>query len=150
MFAPWQAPEVVRVHTEVLGTWPGRAADYGADVRGRLEAAIGVTPAEHATARDEVARLRAHWDDLLDQCDVVVLPVSSTPCPTIAAPDQVELADGRVEWRAAVVGWTVAANLCGLAAVAFPAGLDASGMPIGLQAVARDEAVLLDLLSGAP
>jgi aspartyl-tRNA(Asn)/glutamyl-tRNA(Gln) amidotransferase subunit A len=146
MFGPVQAPEALGVHRDVLGTWPSRAADYGPDVRGRLEAAAAVTTAAHESARRSALELCASWSELLARHDVVVTPVSSTPCPTVAEPDHVDVADvpeGRVEWRAAVVGWTAVANLCGLAAVAFPAGRDRFGMPIGLQVVGRDEAALL-------
>jgi Asp-tRNA(Asn)/Glu-tRNA(Gln) amidotransferase A subunit family amidase len=139
----FQAPEALAVHRDVLRTWPAQADRYGADVAGRLRLAEAITAADHAAAREEAAALRAAWDRLLADVDAVVTPIASTACPTIADPDHVATPAGVVEWRAAAIGWTGAQNLCGLPAVAFPAGVDADGLPVGLQVTARTEATAL-------
>jgi aspartyl-tRNA(Asn)/glutamyl-tRNA(Gln) amidotransferase subunit A len=142
-FGRFQAPEALHVQRDILGTWPAQADRYGPDVAARLRLAESMTAADHELAVLEAMSLREAWDGLLAVVDAVVTPVASTACPTIADPDHVITPDGVVEWRASTIGWTGAANLCGLPAVAVPVATDTDGLPVGLQVVARTEATAL-------
>ena len=75
--------------------------------------------------------------------DVLVLPANLITAPPVA-----EIAndlDRYVEVNYATLRPTCPANLLELCAITLPVGLDASGMPVGLQIVARggdDESLL--------
>lgn len=73
--------------------------------------------------------------------DVLVLPTIPTTVPTVQ--------DASGNPQALSPEFTVFANYYGLPAVSVPCGLDANGLPIGLQMVARpwDEVSALDLAS---
>lgn len=139
-----QGSEAVAYHRS-LGHWPDRAADYGTDVRGRLEAAAALTAGDlEAGARDR-RDVRRQVTALLAGVDVLVMPVAGAGPSRVDDPDRVAV-DGRpAELREQVLPHTLLANLCGLPACSVPIGLDQDGLPVGLQVVGRpgaDELVL--------
>jgi aspartyl-tRNA(Asn)/glutamyl-tRNA(Gln) amidotransferase subunit A len=137
-FRAVQAYEAGRVHRGA-GLWPARAADYGKDVRRRLELSDTVTDADYATALADVARLRAGFERLLGDGAVLVTPVSSVAPP--AASDGEALRG----LRDAVMPYTWPHNLAGLPSCAVRAGFDDAGLPVAVQVAAApggDAAVL--------
>ena len=84
--------------------------------------------------------------DLFENVDIVLC--ASSPMEPFAA-------EGPMPWKVGDVNvnpfnagaLTIPANLSGFPAISIPAGLSASGLPIGLQAYARrhEDALLLDL-----
>lgn len=113
------------------------------NTRGRIDAAQAVS------AVDYLARLRRHEDlsrrtaAKLADYDAVV-----TPCVPITPPRFDEVASG-ADYRHAnlkVLRNTAVVNYLGLCALTLPAGLDAAGMPVGLQLMAaplQEELLLL-------
>ena len=78
--------------------------------------------------------------------DVLLVPTLLTPPPPYALLDQprgTTRAFFDVEF--ATRGWTSLANVTGWAAISLPLGSTADGLPIGVQLMAPDEAVLLKL-----
>ncbi len=137
-----QAGEALAWHRGT-GRWPSHAADYGEDVRGRLARCEQVTPEQRLAAAELRAELRRQLAAVFEQVDLLLLPVATTgPSPT-ATPDLVETGD----LRAAVLPWTVPANLGGLPACSTPVGLDDHGLPVGLQVLGPPgaDARVLDL-----
>jgi aspartyl-tRNA(Asn)/glutamyl-tRNA(Gln) amidotransferase subunit A len=132
-----QLVEALDVHQDTLGTWPGEAASYGADVRARLERATEVTPDEQAAARAALDRLRQHTLTALRRVDVVLQPCAAATASRRSEPDVVHH-DGR-PWplRDVVLPCTVLHNMVGLPSCAVPAGLDEDGVPIGVQVAGR-------------
>lgn len=78
--------------------------------------------------------------------DVLLAPTLLTPPPPYALLDQ-----PRGSTRAffdvefATTGWTSLANVTGWAAISLPLGATSDGLPIGVQLVAPDETILLQL-----
>lgn len=139
-----QGSEAVAYHRS-LGHWPDRAEDYGADVRGRLAGAAGLTADELETGARDRADVRRQVAALLSTVDVLVMPVAGAGPSRVDDPDRVTV-DGRAaELREQVLPHTLLANLCGLPACSVPVGLDPDGLPVGLQVVGpagADELVL--------
>ena len=141
-----QGAESVAYHRG-LGHWPGRAADYGPDVRSRLTAAAALTASDlDAGARDRSA-VRRHVTALLESVDVLLLPVAGSGPSRIDEPDTVSV-DGRAAGlREQVLPYTLLASLCGLPACSVPVGFDPDGLPVGLQVVGPPgaDALVLDV-----
>ena len=84
--------------------------------------------------------------DVFEQVDVVLAAVS--PVEPFAAKGPMPTKVGEVTVNPFNGGaLTIPASIAGYPAISIPAGLSASGLPIGLQAIARrhDDALLLDL-----
>jgi aspartyl-tRNA(Asn)/glutamyl-tRNA(Gln) amidotransferase subunit A len=123
-YAPQFGWEAARTHRSA-GLWPARASEYDPTVRERLEIADRVTEADVVAARAEQARVGAAMDAIFARFDLVLSPVCAwAPPPRL---------DDPVDFRPAVTPLVCLQDLLGLPACAFPAGHDATGMPIGLQ-----------------
>ena len=123
------------------GWWPARADRYGADVAQALGAAEDADPEAVARARARLAELGAQLRAALDEADVLVLPTTPTAAPPRDGREPPEVADRR---HAAVLTRLCGpVNVAGLAAVSVFGGLDPSGLPLGVQLVAADEATAL-------
>ena len=78
-----------------------------------------------AAARAERARVDEAMERLFEHVDLVLTPACAWAPPP--------LLDDPVDFRPAVTPLMCLQDLLGLPACAFPAGLDPTGMPIGLQ-----------------
>jgi aspartyl-tRNA(Asn)/glutamyl-tRNA(Gln) amidotransferase subunit A len=107
----------------------------GAEAQSRL--ALGralVGTREHHEALEVRERIRADVAAALRQCTVLMSPTVPLTAPPLGRPGMADpLARPRTDW------WTVEANLAGVPAASFPAGLGA-GLPVGVQLVAPDGA----------
>lgn len=133
VFAAIQNFEAYRTHTEVLGTYPSRAGDYGDDVRQRLQWAAGVTPAGYEWALETARAYRHRLEGLFETIHALVTPVAAGPPSLVTTPDWVEHLGQALPFRDLVMGYTVLQNITGLPAVVLPAGLDRAGLPVGVQ-----------------
>ncbi|MBI5488470.1 MAG: Asp-tRNA(Asn)/Glu-tRNA(Gln) amidotransferase subunit GatA [Deltaproteobacteria bacterium] len=123
-----------------------RREGFGPEVKRRIMLGTFALSAGYYDAYyDKAQRVRTVFrrqvEALLERVDALLLPTS----PTTAFPLGERLDRPLSMYRADV--YTVLANLTGGPALAFPAGLDGQGLPIGLQLVGRPmgEAVLLEL-----
>jgi aspartyl-tRNA(Asn)/glutamyl-tRNA(Gln) amidotransferase subunit A len=96
----WEATQSHRT------TFPGRASEYGENVRTKLEAAQSVTPGEAAAAREAVVR----WRTFRPPVDLYLSPVVSRPVP----PEDCDELQVRLELSAFlrpfnVLGWAAIA-----------------------------------------
>jgi aspartyl-tRNA(Asn)/glutamyl-tRNA(Gln) amidotransferase subunit A len=127
------AVEATSAHAPWLGT---RAADYGPQVRNRLQNGLAYGAVEYLQAlRWRGPALAAHLEALGD-VDVVIAPVSRAVAPTIAATDL----GGAPEAEAAIQAITRfmrPVNFLGLPSLVAPAGQSQSGLPIGMQLIGR-------------
>jgi amidase len=97
-------------------------------------------------ARAAEPSLQRRIGRIFERCDVVLTPTTAKPPPRIGA------LDGRGYWKTgntagATCPFAFAWNVTGWPGISVPAGLTASGLPIGAQLLGResDEATLLSL-----
>jgi aspartyl-tRNA(Asn)/glutamyl-tRNA(Gln) amidotransferase subunit A len=108
---------------------------YGADLRANL----GRTPPtadELATGRRMLTRLTDWLADALTRVDVLLTATTPTTAPPIG--DEDVLVGGEqlhVEWM--LTRLTSVFDVAGLPALSVPAGLSASGLPLGVQIIGR-------------
>jgi aspartyl-tRNA(Asn)/glutamyl-tRNA(Gln) amidotransferase subunit A len=130
-FGVIQRAEALFSHTQA-GLFPARRDDYGDDVRGRLELATTVDLPAYLTASAQRQRLRAAFDRVFEQVDVLLTPVSAgSPLP-IGEERTIHLG-AEIEFRELVMSYTVPQDLAGLPACAVRVGFDDGGVPVGAQ-----------------
>ena len=104
------------------------------------------TGAAYAGAIDAVHAQTRRFATGMAGYDALLVPTLLTPPPPYALLDQ-----ARGSTRAffdvefATTGWTSLANVTGWAAISLPLGRTGTGLPIGVQLMAPDEAILLQL-----
>ena len=137
--------EALHVH-ETAGYFPARAADYGEEVRQRIDAGATVPATRYLAGFDVRKRLLAEFDTAFQNVDAIVAPTVPVPAPLIGAESL--LVDGeQVGVRPAIVGHCRPANFTGLPAISVPCGFTRDGLPVGLQLIGRafDEATVLSI-----
>ena len=127
------AVEATSAHAPWLRT---RAADYGPQVRNRMENGLAYSAIEYLEAlRWRAPALAAHLDALGD-IDVVVAPASRLVAPTIEETDVGGGPDAEAAIQA-VTRFMRPVNYLGLPTLVVPAGQSRQGLPIGLQLIGR-------------
>lgn len=135
--------EAMAYHEPYLKT---RAAEYGADVRGRLAAGQFILAKDYLKAQRARQVLRADVDAALQTADALLLPTTPVPAPPLTA-SEVTVEGVSEDVRGALTRCTRPINLTGHPSLAIPCGLTAAGLPVSLQLVGRlfDEGTLLSL-----
>lgn len=125
-------------------------ADYGADVRINLALARTMTGAEYVQAQRVRARITRELLRVLGDVDAIVTPATGCTAPPLPL-DALASGESNLELLGRIMRFAPVANLTGLPAISFPAGFDAEGLPVGLQAIGRpwEEALLLRLAHAA-
>jgi Asp-tRNA(Asn)/Glu-tRNA(Gln) amidotransferase A subunit family amidase len=103
-------------------------------------------PARRLVRADRVrARLRRAVVDAFAACELLAWPTNPAPAPPIEAP-MLALPSGPALPDAPNIRQAILANLAGIPGVSVPVGFHSSGLPIGLQLLARwgQESRLLD------
>jgi len=122
-FSVIQLVEALKVHRD-RDLFPARAAQYGDDVRGRLDRATGVELSAYVEATQERRRLEAAISRLFTEAAVVVTPVASITAPVLAP---------NLSVREEIMPFTTPQDLVGLPACVVRAGFDPEGLPVGVQ-----------------
>jgi len=135
--------EALHVH-EAAGYFPARAAEYGEEVRQRIDAGGKVPAHRYLAGFDVRKRLLAEFDAAFQDVDAIVAPTVPVPAPLIGA-ESVPVDGEQIGVRPALVGHSRPANFTGLPAISIPCGFTRDGLPVGLQLIGRafDEATLL-------
>jgi aspartyl-tRNA(Asn)/glutamyl-tRNA(Gln) amidotransferase subunit A len=135
--------EALHVH-EAAGYFPARAAEYGEEVRHRIDAGGKVPANRYLAGFDVRKRLLAEFEAAFQNVDAIVSPTVPVPAPPIGA-ESVQIDGEQVGARAAIVGHCRPANFTGLPALSIPCGFTRDGLPVGLQLIGRafDEATIL-------
>ncbi|HEX2215534.1 MAG TPA: amidase, partial [Xanthobacteraceae bacterium] len=113
-----------------------RGADYGKQVKARLENGLAYSAVEYLEAlRWRGPALAAHLAALGD-VDVVVAPTTRSAAPTIEETD-VGAGPGAELAIQAITRFMRPVNYLGLPALNVPAGFSKTGLPIGMQLIGR-------------
>jgi len=133
--------EATACHAPHLRTHP---ADYGEDVRTRLERGFFLSAADYLAARQAQGFLRREFLRVFDGTDVLVLPVTPAPAAPID-PDPASSAGTSLAMSVHLTRFTNPFNLTGFPALSVPCGFTRAHLPVGLQIVGRphDEATVL-------
>ncbi len=127
------AVEAASVHAPWLRA---RAADYGPQVRNRLENGLAYSALEYLEAlRWRGPALAAHLD-AIGNVDVIIAPASRAAAPTLESTDFGAAAQAESAIQA-ITRLMRPVNYLGLPSLVVPAGQSREGLPIGLQLVGR-------------
>jgi aspartyl-tRNA(Asn)/glutamyl-tRNA(Gln) amidotransferase subunit A len=137
--------EATMVHRR-MGFFPGRAAEYGDDVRRRLEQGAEVRAEDYVAAAEAKRVIDAAFETALSGVDAIVAPTTPVAATTIGQ-SRVTIQGEDEAVREALIRLNRPANIAGLPAITVPCGHTPGGLPIGLQIIARllSEARLLQI-----
>jgi aspartyl-tRNA(Asn)/glutamyl-tRNA(Gln) amidotransferase subunit A len=128
--------------------FPAHAGLYGADFRHVLLTAPSVSALEYLAALRGRVHIQRDLEAAFATADVLVTPCAVAAAP-LAADMVMEVGDRRYPWREVAGRTTAIFNLAGVPAISLPIGLDARGLPMGMQVVAPPHADGLCLRVGA-
>src|SRR5579859_2724468 len=125
--------EATHYHQQA-GWFPSRSADYGDDVRSRLEMGTKVSATIYLSALELREKFIQQFHLELQDLGVDALAVPTTP---ITAPligqEAIHLGDKDHSTRALLLRPNRPANLAGVPAISIPCGFTPAGLPVGLQ-----------------
>lgn len=139
--------EATRYHQK-MDWFPKRSADYGEDVRSRLEIGARVTAISYLEALEQREAFIAQFHSALADAKVDALVVPTTPVAAPLIGEESTIIDGKDHaTRALLLRLNRPANLAGLPAISLPCGVSPSGLPLGLQLIAAHskDSLLLSL-----
>jgi aspartyl-tRNA(Asn)/glutamyl-tRNA(Gln) amidotransferase subunit A len=117
------------------GCWPDRADDLDPRVRPGFDSAARVTlPKFGAVAHARLA-IEDAMADLFDTADVLATPMTAITAFAAEGPMPTEILGRRVH-AGMSVPFAMLSNIWGSPAISVPAGVTASGMPVGLHLMA--------------
>jgi aspartyl-tRNA(Asn)/glutamyl-tRNA(Gln) amidotransferase subunit A len=137
--------EATHYHQQA-GWFPAHSAEYGEDVRVRLEMGTKVPATAYLQAielRDKFIQ-QLHLTMADNSLDAIVIPTTPITAPLIGL-ETIHLNGTDHSTRALLLRHNRPANLAGVPALSIPCGFTPSGLPIGLQLVGAvsDEPLLL-------
>ncbi len=144
---------VVTIAAEMAAAMAPHAAhrhELSAEIRVNLALGGAFSSGEYVQAQRFRTRAIARFEQALRDVDVILTPATGIPAPRIR---EAALAHGESDLTTLtdIMRFAVAPNFTGHPAIAFPAGYDDTGLPLGMQAIGRAwrEDVLLALAVAA-
>jgi aspartyl-tRNA(Asn)/glutamyl-tRNA(Gln) amidotransferase subunit A len=120
------------------GWFPARSAEYGEDVRTRLEMGREVRATDYIAAfanrRTAWLSLFDHRSDFLGLLDAIVTPTTPFAATKIGV-EEVSVNGETEKVRSALLRLNRPANFAELPAISVPCGFTATGLPVGLQII---------------
>jgi aspartyl-tRNA(Asn)/glutamyl-tRNA(Gln) amidotransferase subunit A len=125
--------EATRYH-ESQGYFPARAAEYGEDVRKRLEMGREVRAVDYLDAFAMKREIEKEFQAAFARVDAIVAPTLPIAAPRLGE-NEVMIEGEKETVRSALVRLNRPANLTGDPAISIPCGFTRAGLPIGLQLI---------------
>jgi Asp-tRNA(Asn)/Glu-tRNA(Gln) amidotransferase A subunit family amidase len=124
--------------------------DFGLDARVNLASARSSSAAEYVRAQRIRTRAIAAFQRALAVVDAIVTPATGVVAPRINPAAQ-PYGESDLGTTTEIMRFAFPSNFTGHPAISFPAGYDANGLPIGLQAIGRPwgERMLLRIAAAA-
>lgn len=125
--------EATRYH-ESQGYFPARAADYGEDVRKRLEYGREVRAVDYLNAFAVKREIEKDFKAAFEGVDAILAPALPIAASKIGE-NELMVAGEKETVRSALVRMNRPANLTGDPAISVPCGFTRAGLPVGLQLI---------------
>ena len=125
--------EATRYH-ESQGFFPARAAEYGEDVRKRLEMGREVRAVDYLNAFAVKHEIEKEFQAAYVHVDAIIAPALPIAAPRIGE-NELMIESEKETVRSALVRLNRPANLTGDPAISIPCGFTGAGLPIGLQLI---------------
>ena len=116
------------------------------------ELGIGLSYGERARMQAVFNTTARAFGSFFEDWDIVLTPVTALPTPRLGTTEFLTISDNPSvhDWFANLwrqFAYTPLANLCGIPAVSLPLAVQENGLPLGIQAIARqaDDGLLLQL-----
>lgn len=119
--------EAAAYHRHYFST---RFKEYGRDVRQRIAQGLTIPAAVYIDAQRARSALLGYFRSIFRRVDVLALPTTRTPAPTVKASSSDQTAPGI---RTALLSLAEPFNLFGAPAISIPCGLTRGGLPVGFQ-----------------
>ena len=118
------------------GWFPRHSAEYGEDVRARLEIGARISATTYLDALELREKFIREFQGAVSESGVDALLVPTTPIPAPLIGEESMTIDGKDHsTRGLLLRLNRPANLAGLPAITIPCGLAPSGLPLGLQLI---------------
>jgi len=141
--------EATRYHQQE-GWYPARAADYGEDVRSRLEMGVNVSAVSYLNALELRKKFIDRYHSVLQNEALHAFVVPSTPIPApLIGEDETVINGKQYPTRGLLLRLNRPANLAGVPAISVPCGFTATALPLGVQFLGPldGETLLLEIAS---
>ncbi len=112
------------------------AAEFGSDVWALIESGRTIAAHEYVNAQRLRTLYRQAFDSLWKQVDFLLTPTTPVTAPLLSE-EQVQVGSYRMDVRLASTSLVRSLNLTGEPALSMPCGKDRSGLPVGLQVIAK-------------
>lgn len=122
--------EALEYH-ETQGYFPAHAADYGEDVRKRLEMGNAVRAVDYLKAQQAREQVREDFRAAFKDVDAIIAPATPIAAPRLGQ-DMVKIGGEAVSVRGALVGMNRPANFTGFPVISIPCGFTRDGFPVGM------------------
>ena len=136
-------PEALAIHQRWMKERP---ADYGDDVRYRLELGATYLAVHYVQAQRLRQKAVQVWrDEVFEKVDLIATPTTPITAPLIEHAGGSTYAGGALQVTFSLIRLTNPLNFLGVPAVSVPCGFTSAGMPVGLQLAGRwwDEETIL-------
>lgn len=130
------------------GWFPAHAAEYGEDVRTRIEMGEKISAVAYLNALEFREEFIETYHTLLNEKNLDALVVPTTPIPApLLRQDDVLINEKSYPVRSLLLRLNRPANLAGIPAISVPCGLTPQGLPLAIQfmGAVTDEALLLEI-----
>ena len=117
----------------LMDTHPDQLTEY---VREWFEDAAQITGHGYARALGQVDRLKARFDDLFDEYDLLLSPTMAVPAFPVGEPPK-KIGGKEVDPSRGYTPFTSPINMIGHTAASIPCGFSSDGLPIGLHVIGR-------------